>query len=139
MYNDNMYKYIKCSTTTIISGRPTRFNRRASHHGQARNTFSSFRLLVLPIPASSPMPSSHFMCMALPPTERTHRGVVKKMDRRMLDSCVCGCACVCVCVRTDEPMPKAWREQRSAQMVENVTFSCLRFFDKRKLSNIDFS
>ena len=65
------------TTTTIISGGPTRFDQRgvtlqrASHHGQARNTLSSFQFQVLPIPASRPMPSGHFMCMALPPTEDT--------------------------------------------------------------------
>ena len=65
------------TTTTIISGGPTRFDqrgvtlRRASHIGQARNTLSSFLFRVLPIPASRPMPSGHFMCMAFPPTEGT--------------------------------------------------------------------
>ena len=56
---------------------PTRFDpcgvtlRRAGHHGQARNMFSSFQFRVLPIPASRPMPSGHFMYMALPPTKDT--------------------------------------------------------------------
>ena len=60
------------TTTTMISegGRPasTRMGatlRRAGHHGQARNTFSSFPPWVRPIPASRPMSSGHFMCMAL--------------------------------------------------------------------------
>jgi len=44
--------------------------RRASHHGQARNTFSSFLFRVLPFPASRPMSSGHFMCMALSPTKK---------------------------------------------------------------------
>ena len=43
----------------------------AGHYGQARNMVSSFQFWVLPIPASRPMPSGHFMCMAPPPTEET--------------------------------------------------------------------
>ena len=64
------------TTTTTKSQRgPTRFHlrgvtlRRAGHHGQARNTFSPSPCWVLPIPASRPMSSGLFMCMALPPTE----------------------------------------------------------------------
>ena len=49
--------------------------RRAGHHGQARNTFSSFLFRVLPFPASRPMSSGHFMCMALSPTKDTRREV----------------------------------------------------------------
>ena len=45
--------------------------RRAGHHGQARNTFSSFLFRVLPIPASRPMSSGLFICLALPSTEDT--------------------------------------------------------------------
>ena len=59
------------TTTTIISEGPIRFDqlgvtlRKAGLHGQARNTLSSCPRRVLPIPASRPMPSGHFMCMAL--------------------------------------------------------------------------
>ena len=62
-------------------GGPTRFDlrgvslRKAGHHGQARNTISSSLFRVLPIPASRPMPSGHFICMALPPTEDARREV----------------------------------------------------------------
>ena len=48
---------------------------KAGHHGQARNTFSPFQFRVLPIPASRPMPSGHFMCMALPLTTDTRQEV----------------------------------------------------------------
>ena len=59
-----------------IRGGPTRFDprgvtlRRAGLNGQARNTFGSFPPWVHPIPASRPMPSGLYMCMALPPTEK---------------------------------------------------------------------
>ena len=43
----------------------------AGHHGQAQNAVSSFKFRVFQIPASRPMPSRFFMCMALPPTENT--------------------------------------------------------------------
>ena len=77
LYNNNIYKYIKYTTTTIISEGPTRFHqlgvtpRRAGHHGQARNMFSSFLLRVRPIPASRPTSSGLFTCLALPPMEDT--------------------------------------------------------------------
>ena len=55
---------------------------KAGHHGQARNTFSSFQFRVFPIPASRPMPSGFFMCMALPPTENTRPEVHRSHGRR---------------------------------------------------------
>ena len=64
-------------------GGPTRFDlrgvtlRRASQYRQARNTLSSFPRRILQIPASCPMPSGHFICMALPSTEDTWREVSK--------------------------------------------------------------
>ena len=76
-----MYNKIFNNNTNNLRGGPTRFDqlgvtlRRASHYGQARNTFSSFPLRVLPIPASRPMASGHFMCMAPPPTEVAPVGV----------------------------------------------------------------
>ena len=66
------------NSTTISKG-PTRFDPRgvtlqkAGHHGQARNNVSSFLYRVLPIPASRPMSSGHFMCMAPLPTEDTFK------------------------------------------------------------------
>ena len=63
------------TTTTIIPEgadplRPAwRHPTEAGLHGQARNTLGSFPPWVHPIPASRPMSSGHFMCMALPPTE----------------------------------------------------------------------
>ena len=56
---------------------PTRFDprgvtlRRAGHHGQARKSFGSFPPWVRPIPASRPMSSGLFICLALPSTEDT--------------------------------------------------------------------
>ena len=55
---------------------------RAGHHGQARKTFSSFQIRVFPIPASRPIPSGHFMCMALPPTQDTRPEVRASKGRR---------------------------------------------------------
>ena len=58
-----------------LRGGPTRLDprgvtlRRAGQHGQARNRFSPSPCWVLPIPASRPMSSGLFMCMALPSTE----------------------------------------------------------------------
>ena len=56
--------------------------RRAGHHGRARITLSSFQFWVFPIPASRPMPSGFFMCMALPPTEDTRPEVHRSNGRR---------------------------------------------------------
>ncbi len=72
--------YIKYTTLTISEGgRPasTRMGailRRDNHHGQGRNTFSSFLSRVLPFPASRPMSSGHFMCMALSSTQKKPTG-----------------------------------------------------------------
>ena len=76
LYNNNNNN----NNNNLRGGRPASTSegatlQRAGHHGQARNTFSSFLPRVPPIPASRPMPSGHFMCMALPPTIDTRREV----------------------------------------------------------------
>ena len=81
LYNNNIYIYINIykAYNNLQRGRPALSShgvtlRWAGHYGQARNMVSSFQFWVLPIPASRPMPSGHFMCMALPPTERYPTG-----------------------------------------------------------------
>ena len=51
-----------CPATGYYTGR-------AGRHGQARN---SFQFWVGSLPASRPMSSRHFMCMALQPTDEVH-------------------------------------------------------------------
>ena len=81
------------NNNNLREGRPASTSRgvtlqQVGHHGQARNNFSCFQFWVLPIPASRPMSSGHFMCMVLPPTEDARWDVRKKHGWR--DGCMDG-------------------------------------------------
>ena len=74
-YNNSSSSSSNNNNNNLRGGRPASTCegatlQRACHHGQARNTFSSFLCRVLPIPASRPMSSGHFICMAPSPTKK---------------------------------------------------------------------